>query len=131
MGACFEPTCDAPATQAELDHRMPWPRGATTPANLWPACKRGHTTKHAPGFAIEQAPDGSFLLRTAAGFAHQVAPPAKPVDEDGGPTSPEVQFSATELLEVLREIRNRRDRSAAESRELAWEHENFMFSIAG
>ena len=97
---------------------------------LAPACKRGHTTKHAPGFAIEQAADGSFFLRTAAGFAHAVAPPAKPVDETW-PDLPEVQFSATELLEVLREIRSRCDRSAAESRELAWEHDNFLFSIAG
>ncbi|GAB3792875.1 HNH endonuclease signature motif containing protein [Nocardioides ungokensis] len=128
--SCFEPACDAPATEAEHDHRVPWPRGATEPANLWPACKRGHTTKHAPGFAVEQAADGSFRLRTAAGFAHAVAPPAKPVDERW-PDLPEVQFSATEFLAVLGEIRSHRDRSAAESRELAWEHDNFLFNIAG
>jgi hypothetical protein len=60
--SCFEPGCDAPATQAENDHRIPWPQGPTEPGNLWPGCKRGHTTKHAPGYRITQAPDGSFVL---------------------------------------------------------------------
>ena len=127
---CFEPACDAPATEAEHDHRIPWPRGATEPNNLWPACKRGHTTKHAPGFAIEQAADGSYVLRTAAGFAHPVAPPPKPVDPSW-PDLPEVQFSATELLEVLDEIRDRHDQELAEGRELQWEHQTLLRSLAG
>ena len=58
--ACFEPSCHAPATQAELDHRIRWPEGETRTGNLWPGCKRGHTAKHTPGFSIEQAPDGSL-----------------------------------------------------------------------
>ena len=128
--SCFEPACDAPATEVEHDHRVPWPRGATAPGNLWPACKRGHTAKHAPGSAVEQAANGSFVLRTAAGFAHAVAPPAKPVYERW-PDVPEVQFSATEFLEVLHEVQDRRDRVIAEGRELQWEHDILLQGIAG
>ena len=127
--SCYEPACDAPATQAELDHRVPWPRGATEPGNLWPGCKRGHTAKHAPGFGIEQGQDGSFVLHTGAGFTHRLAPPAKPVDADW-PDLPQVQFSATELLEVLTEIQNRRDQAVAEGRELQWEHDTLPHGIA-
>ena len=108
---------------------MPWPRGATEPGNLWPACKRGHTAKHAPGFSIEQGRDGSFVLHTAAGFTHPIAPPAKPVDADW-PDLPQVQFSATELLEALAEIHNRRDQTVAEGRELQWEHDTLPPGIA-
>jgi len=109
---------------------VPWPRGATEPGNLWPACKRGHTTKHAPGLNTEQSPDGPFLLRTAAHFTHAAAPPTKPVDEVC-PDLPEVQFSATEILEALCEVRDRRDRELAEGRELQWEHETLLRSVAG
>ena len=124
-GSCFEPACHAPATQVELDHRIPWPRGETRTGNLWPACKRGHTAKHTPGFGIEQNPDGSFALRTRAGFTHPVTPPAQPAS-DAWPDVPEqdepIQFCATELIEALTEIRNRRDQEIAQDHELAWEH---------
>ena len=33
-----------------------------------------------------------------------------------------IQFCATELLEALTEIRNRRDQEIAQDHELAWEH---------
>lgn len=126
---CFEPACDAPATTAELDHRVPWPLGATEPANLWPACKRGHTAKHAPGFSIEPRPDGSFALRTPAGFTHPTTPPAKPGD-DHWPDLPEIQFSATEFLDALAELRNRRDQELADARELQWEHDTLLRGVA-
>ena len=136
-GSCFEPACDTPATESEHDHRIPWPRGTTTPGNMWPGCKRGHTTKHAPGFAVAQAPDGSFTLHTAAGFAHTITPPPKPVEHSwpdppappGLPDLPEVQSCATEFLQVLHEIRNRHDRTLTETRELQWEHDNYLFNL--
>jgi hypothetical protein len=37
-------------------------------------------------------------------------------------TAEPIQFCATELLEALTEIRNRRDQEIAEDHELAWEH---------
>ncbi|MFC4785964.1 hypothetical protein ACT8ZV_15915 [Nocardioides sp. MAHUQ-72] len=123
---CYEPACDRSAAQVEIDHRTPYPRGATTPGNLWPACKRGHTAKHAPGFTIEQHTTGSYRLRTAAGFTHQIAPPAKPVNAEW-PDLPDltdeaIQFTATELLSTLRENRNHHDQERAEAHELEWEH---------
>nr|WP_246298684.1 HNH endonuclease signature motif containing protein [Nocardioides panaciterrulae] len=128
--SCFEPTCTAPAAEAELDHRIEWPRGETTPGNLWPGCKRGHTAKHAPGFSVQTTTDGSFVLRTRAGFEHPIAPPARPATsawpEMCAPVAGEVQFSATELLDALAELRDRRDQERAEDLErdriLAWEH---------
>jgi Domain of unknown function (DUF222) len=61
---CYRSGCDAPATQVELDHRVRWPEGPTSTANLTPGCKLDHKAKHAPGFGIEQTADGG--RRTAA-----------------------------------------------------------------
>ena len=134
-GSCFEPACHAPATQVELDHRTPWPQGETRTGNLWPACTRGHTAKHSPGFGIEQAPDGSFTLRTRAGFTHPLTPPAQPTS-DAWPDLPDlpqpedpIQFCATELIEALTEIRNRRDQQIAQDHELAWEHDTLPTAL--
>ena len=52
---CFRPACDAPSTTGDLDHRTAWPLGPTDTEHLWPGCRTDHRTKHAPGFAIEQA----------------------------------------------------------------------------
>ncbi len=46
------------------------------------------------------------------------------------PDLPQIQFSATELLEVLGEIQNRRDRVVAEGLELQWEHGTLLPGIA-
>ena len=56
-------------------------------------------------------------------------PPAKPVD-DRWPELPEIQFSATEFLEVLGEIHIRRDQEAADARELQWEHDTLLRGMA-
>ena len=118
---CFRPTCTAPATEVELDHRVPWPAGETSTDQLWPACKTDHKAKHAPGFGIETDETGSFVFVTGAGFRHPIAPTWKPVSEEW-PELPEIQFSGTELLQALIEIRDRRDIELAEARELDWEH---------
>ena len=132
--SCFEPDCHAPATQVELDHRIPWPRGETRTGNLWPGCKRGHTAKHTPGFSIEQTPDGSFALRTRAGFTHPITPPEQPAGEtwpDLPPAEQPIQFCATELLEALTEIRNRHDQEIAQDHELEWEHDTLPRVLVG
>jgi hypothetical protein len=105
---CFRPGCDAPSTEGDLDHRQAWPLGATDTTNLWPGCRTDHRTKHAPGFGIEQADDGSYVLRTAAGFRHPIRPATHPVSDDW--TTPEgledgFQFSATELVRAIEDIR--------------------------
>ena len=120
-GTCFQPTCTVPATEAELDHRRPWPEGPTSTSELRPACKTGHTAKHAPGFGIEQDETGSFVFVTGAGFRHPVTPAAHPASEEW-PELPDIQCTGTELLQALTEIRDRRDMERAEARELEWEH---------
>ncbi len=107
--SCFRPGCDSPATENELDHRVAWPEGPTGTDNLWPGCKADHKAKHAPGFAIEQTVDGSYVLRTPTGFRHRIPRTEHPASETfadvestaaGG-----IQFSATELLDALSYLR--------------------------
>jgi len=50
--SCYRPQCDRPATECELDHRVPWPAGATSASNLQPACKTDHKAKHSSGFVL-------------------------------------------------------------------------------
>lgn len=129
---CAEPACEAPATQVELDHRERWPEGETRERNLWPLCKRGHTAKHTPGFRIEQTPDGSFALHTRAGFSHHIKPPAQPSSDIWPDLRDQpIQLCATELIDALEELRNRRDQEIAQDHELAWEHEDLDAALAG
>ena len=102
---CFRSGCDAPATEVELDHRVRWPKGRTTTANLWPGCKSDHKAKHAPGFSIEQADDGSFVLVTPAGFRHRIERTEHPVSEDFDEPPVAFQFSATEIVEAIAHLR--------------------------
>jgi hypothetical protein len=104
-GSCFRSGCDTPATEAELDHRVAWPAGRTDVENLWPGCKADHKAKHAPGFAIEQAADGSYALRTPAGFRHRIEPAEHPVSQGFDEAPERIQFSATELLEAIAHLR--------------------------
>jgi len=121
QGTCYRPNCDRPSTLCELDHRTAWPTGPTDPTNLQPACKADHKAKHSPGFTLDQADDGSVVLTTAAGFRHGVRRTEHPMSSHW-PDLPEVQFSATELVATLQEIRERRDFDAAEQEALEWEH---------
>ena len=103
--SCYRPGCDAPATEIELDHRVRWPEGPTSTTNLWPGCKADHKAKHAPGFSIEQTPDGSYALATPIGFRHRIGPTEHPVSEDFDELPPPFQFSATELTEAIAHLR--------------------------
>jgi hypothetical protein len=106
---CFRPGCDAPSTEGDLDHRVAWPLGPTDTENLWPGCRTDHRTKHAPGFSVEQAADGSYVLRTAAGFAHPIARTEHPVSDDFSWPDLEpdgFQFGAAELREAIDGLRD-------------------------
>jgi hypothetical protein len=104
-GACFRPGCDTPATESELDHRVAWPDGPTDTKNLWPGCGSDHKAKHAPGFGIEQTPDGAYCLRTPAGFRHRIDRAKHPANDTFDDVPEEFQFSATELLEAIAQLR--------------------------
>jgi hypothetical protein len=75
---CRFPGCRQPALRCDLDHAVPWPRGATTAANLGPLCRRHHGLKtHTPwsldlcAYPDNSAEGGSgagWQWRTPAGF---------------------------------------------------------------
>jgi hypothetical protein len=83
-----------------------------------------HRTKHAPGFSIEQAPDGSYLLRTAAGFSHRIERTTHPVSEDFSWPDLDVedfQFSATEIRDAIEGLRDWAELNRPRSAEQHWE----------
>jgi hypothetical protein len=101
--SCFRPGCDTPATEAECDHKA----------------------KHTPGFSIEQAADGSFTLRTRAGFRHRIEAPTHPATEEWPEIQLGIHHCADEILQALQLLRHWReaDQAAhADSPELNWEH---------
>jgi hypothetical protein len=129
---CFRPGCDAPSTEVDLDHREAWPLGPTDPRNLGPGCRADHRAKHAPGFGIEQAADGTYVFRTAAGFRHQIARTTHPVSDDFSACSwassswPDLepdgfQFGATELREAIDGLRDWDELMRPRSPEQFWE----------
>ena len=44
-GICRAPGCRVPAERCDLDHREPWPSGATSGNNMWALCRRHHALK--------------------------------------------------------------------------------------
>ncbi|MGJ9411873.1 HNH endonuclease signature motif containing protein [Aeromicrobium sp. CF4.19] len=73
-GVCRAPGCRVPAERCDLDHREPWPSGATNASNIWALCRRHHTLK---GHQVLQwvLPDG----RTApAGSTEHLPRPPDP-----------------------------------------------------
>jgi hypothetical protein len=44
-GTCQVPTCSRPATECDLDHEQPHPRGPTSADNLRPLCRKHHRMK--------------------------------------------------------------------------------------
>jgi len=121
QASCYRPNCDRPATHCELDHIDAWPSGPTNTANLQPACKSDHKAKHSPGFSLRHGDNGSICLTTPAGFAHDLRRTQHPAS-DRWPELPELQFTPTELIEVLSELRERHDIHLAEEQALEWEH---------
>jgi hypothetical protein len=121
---CFRSGCDTPSTEAELDHRVAWPRGRTARENLWPGCKADHKAKHAPGFAIEQDDTGSFVLVTPARFHHPVLRSVHPSSGAWTEEAAEgIQFSATEFLDTLTRLRDEDAATRPTRYDLAWEED--------
>jgi hypothetical protein len=70
-GSCFRPGCETSAAEAELDHRIGWPEGATDTANVRPVCKLA--TRPGPalrrGLTWVTSPDHSAASGSAQGSA--------------------------------------------------------------
>lgn len=65
--ACVWPQCHRPAVRVEVDHRQPYPQGATTPDNLDPLCHRHHMAKHSEGVSVHRDESGVYVIRTRRG----------------------------------------------------------------
>ena len=65
--SCTFPGCDRAATQTDLDHRIPWPRGSTTPDNLHCLCRHHHRAKQA-GYTPALRPDGVTVWTSPSGW---------------------------------------------------------------
>lgn len=75
---CSAPWCSRDARRCDLDHVVPWPRGATERDNLHPACPRDHRLKHSGlGVAVQREPDGRLVHVTRTGHRYRTG-------DDGG-----------------------------------------------
>ncbi|WP_162938524.1 HNH endonuclease signature motif containing protein [Mycobacterium kyogaense] len=72
---CRFPGCDRPATHADIDHTVPYPAGATHPANTKCYCRQHHLLKTFwEGWTESQTPDGRLHLISPTGHAYTTAP---------------------------------------------------------
>ncbi len=76
---CRFPGCRQPSSRCDLDHAIPWPRGATEATNLGPLCRRHHVLKTHAGWDLDPPESESTVdsdverpvawrWRTPAGF---------------------------------------------------------------
>jgi hypothetical protein len=73
---CRFPGCTTQATACDLDHTIPFPRGATSNYNLGALCRRHHRMKHQlEGLHVEQDHDATFRWTTPTGHTYSVPPP--------------------------------------------------------
>ncbi len=75
---CMHPGCDCPAVDADLDHTVPWPVGATHPGNLTPKCRKHHLVKTfytgPSGWRTRQRPDGTIVWTAPTGHTYTIVP---------------------------------------------------------
>ena len=77
---CVWPGCARPASEAEDDHRVPYPRGATATANLDSLCTRHHHVKHSEGYEVRREADGTYVVLTRRGSVLRSAPFEQPYE---------------------------------------------------
>ncbi len=74
---CRFPTCHRPATEAEIDHQIPYAAGGTTSAgNTWALHPGHHRAKTWHRFTITTDPEGTTWWTTPAGRRYPVEPEA-------------------------------------------------------
>ncbi len=73
---CRNPICRQRAATADLDHAIAWDDGGTTcQHNLWAGCRHDHRLKtFAPGWAVDQHPDGRIAFTTPTGHTYTSQP---------------------------------------------------------
>lgn len=114
-GACVFPGCTTPARRCDIDHRRPFPAGATCTCNLQPLCRGHHrlkTTGHLqvrlvqPGES-ENVPPGTLEWTTRAGRVYR-SMPSQPVPPALEPA----------LVGIPARLANKRSAARAELRDI-------------
>jgi hypothetical protein len=85
-GMCVFPGCSVPARRCDLDHRRPFPDGATCSCNLQPLCRGHHRLKTTGQIRVrlvqpgedENIPPGTLEWTTRAGRIYR-SMPSRPV----------------------------------------------------
>ncbi|MGH8928995.1 MAG: DUF222 domain-containing protein [Acidimicrobiia bacterium] len=68
---CIFPNCRMPASQCDLDHRIPWAAGGpTTTDHLGPLCRYHHVIRHRWGWKYRRLPDGDHLWTSRLGHLY-------------------------------------------------------------
>lgn len=72
---CRFPGCDRPATEADLDHTIPYSHGGATHAsNLKCLCRQHHLIKTFWGWQDQQLPDGTVIWHSPSGHTYVTTP---------------------------------------------------------
>src|SRR5271157_4961107 len=72
---CRWPGCDQPAVGCDVDHTIPYAQGGPTHAsNLKCYCRTHHLVKTFCGWAEQQLPDGTLILKSPAGHTYVTTP---------------------------------------------------------
>ncbi|SDJ39666.1 protein of unknown function [Frankineae bacterium MT45] len=79
---CAFPTCSRSARRCDLDHRIPYPAGGTSDANLNALCRKHHRLKHHLGWTLtHRDTTGNHHWTTKTGHHYQsTTPPASDPD---------------------------------------------------
>jgi hypothetical protein len=84
--------CRRAADRCDLDHRVPWPPGATEPANLDSLCRSHHRLKTLTGTTVRTGGAGGLSVTLPSGRRYD-RPPGPVLDHPalvgGGPAPPD------------------------------------------
>jgi Domain of unknown function (DUF222)/HNH endonuclease len=81
---CRGPICGRRALDSELDHIVPYPKGATSETNLMGGCGHDHHAKHAPDWRVRTRPGGRIEWITPTGHRY-CSDPHDYRPDDGAP----------------------------------------------
>ncbi|HEV2780507.1 MAG TPA: DUF222 domain-containing protein [Actinophytocola sp.] len=85
---CRYPGCTRRARQCDVDHRVPWPQGATCDENCHCLCRRHHRAKHEGGWQVRTLGRDRLEWTSPLGFAHIVEPEPVTVPSESDPDPP-------------------------------------------
>ncbi|MBD0292405.1 MAG: DUF222 domain-containing protein [Jiangellaceae bacterium] len=89
-GCCRWPGCEHPATEADLDHTVPYPHGPTAVGNLGPFSGRHHLGKHHTRWKVHQPQPGRFEFISPTRHRYTVTPePLGPILDHGAEGDPD------------------------------------------